>query len=55
MTGVPFFLLGRYGVPGAMSVENMKSALQKAMAEEQTAPAQGMTCGPDGCRLEDRR
>ena len=55
VTGVPFFLLGRYGVPGAMSVENMKSALQKAMAEEQAAPAQGMTCGPDGCRLEDHR
>ena len=55
VTGVPFFLLGRYGVPGAMSVENMKSALQKAMAEEQAAPARGMTCGPDGCRLEDHR
>ena len=56
VTGVPFFLLGRYGIPGAMSVENMKSALQKAMAEEQAAaPTQGMTCGPDGCRLEDHR
>ena len=56
VTGVPFFLLGRYGIPGAMPVESMKSALQKAMAEERSAvPAQGMTCGPDGCRLEERR
>ena len=56
VTAVPFFLLGRYGIPGAMSVENMKNALQKMMAEEQAAaPMQGMACGPNGCRLEDHR
>ena len=52
VTGVPYFLIGRYAVPGAMGVEQMKEVLQKALREETDRPEQaGMTCGPDGCKI----
>lgn len=52
ITGVPYFLLnGSYGIPGALSVEGMKSALRELMTAEQSTQAGGMTCGPDGCRI----
>ena len=49
---VPFFLIGQHGISGAQGVEGMKAALRKALAEEQSVQAeQGMSCGPDGCRI----
>lgn len=49
---VPFFVIGKYGIPGALSVEDMKRTLCKVMEESREAtPAQGMSCGPDGCRI----
>lgn len=49
---VPFFMIGQYGIPGAQSVEGMTATLKKALQEElQAAPEQGMSCGPDGCRI----
>ena len=57
--GVPYMVFnGEFAVPGAMSVEGMKSALQRAqrriLENEQAAAENGErphVCGPDGCRL----
>jgi len=51
VTGVPFFVLaGKYSIPGALNVEQMKRVLEKVMDEERQAqPVEGMFCGPDGC------
>ena len=48
---VPYFVVGKYGIPGALSVEDMKKTLRKVMEEEQVALEGGMSCGPDGCRI----
>jgi len=49
---VPFFVVGKYGIPGALSTEQMKATIMKTMEEESDMPkAQGMTCGEDGCRI----
>lgn len=48
---VPYFVVGKYGIPGALSVEDMKKTLLKVMEEDQVAPEGGMSCGPDGCRI----
>ena len=49
---VPFFVVGQYGISGAQSVEGMKATIMKAMEETAEESAeQGMTCGPDGCRI----
>ena len=48
---VPFFVVGKYGIPGALSVEDMKKTLLKVMEEDQVVPEGGMRCGPDGCRF----
>lgn len=49
---VPFFVVGQYGISGAQSVEGMKETIMKVMAEEASVqPEQGMSCGPDGCRI----
>ena len=50
---VPFFVVGQYSISGAQSVEGMKAAIMKVLEEQQFAeqPEQGMTCGPDGCRM----
>lgn len=48
---VPFFVVGKYGVSGAQSVEYMKEMLQKVMAEQTVQVEHGMSCGPDGCRI----
>ena len=51
---VPYFVLnGRYAVPGAVSVEELERVLRKAAEEETTVSTQGMSCGPDGCRIAD--
>ncbi len=55
--GVPYIVFnGEFAVPGAMTVDGFKSALERAlrMQSEKTAetPAERPhTCGPDGCRL----
>ena len=48
---VPYFVIGKYGISGALSVEDMKKTLWKVMEEEQVALEGGMSCGPDGCRM----
>lgn len=54
---VPFFIIGKYGISGAQTTEGLKEALLSAMQDEAAADAkateagEGMTCGPDGCRL----
>ena len=49
---VPFFVVGQYGISGAQSVDGMKAAIMKAMEESAEAVTeQGMSCGPDGCRI----
>ena len=54
ISGVPFFVLGgRHGVSGAQPAEVLLRALGQAWREvspaEETAPAEGAACGPDGC------
>ncbi len=55
--GVPYIVFnGDFAVPGAMSIDSFKSALQRALKrqEEEAAekPAERPhTCGPDGCQL----
>lgn len=58
--GVPYIVFGGdFAVPGAMSVEGFKSALERELrkqskASEADASAKGErphVCGPDGCRL----
>ena len=49
---VPFFVVGKYGISGAQSVEGMKAAIMKVLEEQKDVqPEQGMACGPDGCRI----
>ena len=50
ISGVPFFVIGRYGVSGAQSSEVLLGALRKAWSE--TTPvviSDGESCGTDGC------
>lgn len=47
--GVPFFLIGRYGVSGAQPVETLTHILERARAEEEPVLVEGAMCGPDGC------
>ena len=50
ISGVPFFVIGRYGISGAQSTEVLLDALNKAWSE--TAPlvvSDGQSCGTDGC------
>ncbi len=50
--GVPFFIIGRYGVSGAQPPAVLKQVLDKAWGEVSAAPemfAEGAACGPDGC------
>lgn len=53
---VPFFVVnGRYGIPGAVDIDYMKTVLRKALDEEDAVDIEdmnGMTCGPDGCRRD---
>ncbi|MBR1693713.1 MAG: DsbA family oxidoreductase [Lachnospiraceae bacterium] len=49
---VPFFVVGEYGISGAQSVEGMKATIIKVLEESAEVKAeQGMSCGPDGCRI----
>ncbi|HSC88967.1 MAG TPA: DsbA family oxidoreductase [Polyangiaceae bacterium] len=51
ITGVPFFVIGRYGVSGAQPAEQLLQVLDRANAEQLVEPefAEGAACGPDGC------
>lgn len=54
--GVPYILFnGDFAVPGAMSIDSFKSALQRAQKrqeKENEKPAERPhVCGPDGCQL----
>lgn len=55
--GVPYIVFdGDFAVPGAMSVDSFKSALQRALKrQEENNDAKPVerphTCGPDGCQL----
>lgn len=52
--GVPYMVFdGEFAVPGAMTVEGMKSALERAVRrKKENAPAERPhVCGPDGCQL----
>ena len=49
---VPFFVIGKQGLSGAYPVEAMEQMLREALETvSPEPPAQGMQCGPDGCRL----
>ena len=57
--GVPYIIInGVFAIPGAMSIDGFKSALErelKATADQSAVSAQGgerpHVCGPDGCQL----
>ena len=55
ISGVPFFVLsGRLGISGAQPAPVLRSALDRAWADQQAAgdvepDAEGAACGPDGC------
>lgn len=55
--GVPYIIFGgNFAVPGAMTIDGFKSALQRQLRweqmEESGTPAdRPHTCGPDGCQL----
>ena len=53
INAVPYFVIGRYAIPGAQDTEGMKTVLRKALEEESAADMTepGMSCGPDGCRI----
>ena len=49
---VPFFAInGKYGIPGAVDIEDMKRVLMHAYREEEDeGVSEGSVCGPDGCK-----
>lgn len=56
VTGVPFFVIGRYAISGAQPAEVFARALDLAWKEleattKPVAFAEGAACGPDGCAI----
>ncbi|MDE6269704.1 MAG: DsbA family protein, partial [Muribaculaceae bacterium] len=53
--GVPYIVFGGdFAVPGAMSIEGFKSALERELRKqktEDTPTERPHICGPDGCQL----
>ncbi len=55
--GVPYMVFdGDFAVPGAMSIEGMKAALERAVSRQKAKEAEAPSerphvCGPDGCQL----
>lgn len=51
ISGVPFFVIGRYGVSGAQSPAVLRDVLDKALGERAAEPEfdAGAACGPEGC------
>ena len=50
---VPFYIIGRYGVPGALSEQDFAELLRQELKEsgEFVKAPEGSSCGPDGCVL----
>ncbi len=50
--GVPFFVVGRYGISGAQTPEYLRAVLLQAKLESEPPKdtEEGISCGPDGCR-----
>ena len=54
--GVPYFVLNnQLAIPGALPVERMEQAIREAMESEKQTQEEGMTCGPEGCRIADHQ
>lgn len=54
ISGVPFFVVGRYAISGAQPPEVFTRALTLAWNDLAAAPvplAEGAACGPDGCAI----
>ncbi len=53
VTGVPFYVIGKYGVGGAQRPETFVKVLERALADLRQAPEmvteEGAFCGPEGC------
>lgn len=51
ISGVPFFVIGGYGVSGAQPADALRSVLTRAWNETPDEPAieEGAACGADGC------
>ncbi|MEO8877689.1 MAG: DsbA family oxidoreductase [Polyangiaceae bacterium] len=53
ISGVPFFLIGRYGVSGAQPADELRKVLEKAWNETPELVTselpEGASCGVDGC------
>lgn len=52
ISGVPFFVIGKYGVSGAQSSATFLQVLDRAYVEQepqQVEPVEGEVCSPDGC------
>ncbi len=46
--GVPFFIIGKYGVSGAQPADYFRAVFEQVQKEALEA-MQGAVCGPDGC------
>jgi predicted DsbA family dithiol-disulfide isomerase len=55
VSGVPFFVIGRYAISGAQPKEVFERALDLAWKDHSAASlqtlAEGAACGPDGCAI----
>ncbi len=52
VTGVPFYVIGGYGVGGAQRPETFQRVIEKVLAEAPSSSdeaVEGAFCGPDGC------
>ena len=54
---VPYFVIAnKYAAPGAMPVDVieriLKDVIKESKEDEAKKSAQGMSCGPDGCKFE---
>lgn len=53
ISGVPFFVIGRYGVSGAQPAAELRKVLEKAWTEApelvEASVVEGASCGVDGC------
>lgn len=52
INAVPFFIIGNYSIPGAVSVNDFKDIIQQVLLEEtQTVQKDGLQCGESGCQF----